>query len=246
MEDSSLVTGGQITLVVVIFVFSALVSAVAGFGFGLISVPLMSLVVDVHRAVVLSAIVGTSITVYQAWRWRRFAVVPIVKRVVVAAYLGMPLGLILFVTVDSRWLKLALGTAVLVAVGLLLRSIDLRHAGPRLDVGAGFVSGVLNTSLSTNGPPLVFLLQSRRLEPDAFRGTLAVTFALSNVASVTAFAVRGEVTGSTLLTAVATLPAMVVGLVAGAGIRPHVDPAMFRRLVIVLLTMAGLAAMLTA
>ena len=84
---------------------------------------------------------------------------------------------------------LLLGISVLGAVVLLIRRINLRHVGPALDVGAGFLSGVLNTSLSTNGPPLVFVLQGRHLEPPAFRGTISQVFALSNVVGLTLFVV---------------------------------------------------------
>ena len=239
-------TTGQIVAVAGVFVVSAVVSAVAGFGFSLISVPLISLVVDVHRAVVLATIVGASVTMFQALQWRRHAVVPVVRRTVLAAYCGMPIGLALFVTVSSRWLQLMLGVAVLVAVALLMRRIDLSRAGNRLDIACGVVSGVLSTSLSTNGPPVVFLLQSRRLGPDQFRGTITSTFAWGNIASIAAFASQGKVTGAALLTAVVTVPGMVAGLWFGAVLRPKVDAAMFRTLVIALLTTAGIAAIVTA
>lgn len=239
-------SAGQIALVVVILTASAVLSAVAGFGFGLMSVPLMAMTVTVRQAVVLSSMMGFGVTCVQAWQWRRFAVRPIVARVSVPAYLGMPLGLWLFVHVDARWLKLALGVAILVAVGLLLVRIDLRRSGPRLDVTAGFLSGVLNTSLSTNGPPLVFLLQARRLEPDPFRGTLSVIFVISSVAGLTLFAARGYVTGSALVTVAATLPAVLAGLYAGGRIRPRVDAARFRILVLVLLGAAGIMSIATA
>ena len=117
---------------------------------------------------------------------------------------------------------------------------------PRLDVTAGFLSGVLNTSLSTNGPPLVFLLQARRLEPDPFRGTLSVIFVISSVAGLTLFAARGYVTGSALVIVAATLPAVLAGLYAGGRIRPRVDAARFRILVLVLLGAAGIMSIATA
>lgn len=239
-------SSGQIVAVAVILVGSAVLSAVAGFGFGLMSVPLMALAVDVRQAVVLSSLTGFGVTCFQAWQWRHFAVRPIVARIMVPAFVGMPLGLWLFINVEERWLKLTLGVAILLAVSTLVARIDLRHAGPRLDMTAGFASGVLNTSLSTNGPPLVFLLQARRLEPDPFRGTLAMVFFLSNVVSITLFAARGYVSWVDVATAAAALPVVLLGLYLGGKIRPLVNAGLFRQLVLTLLLVAGVLAIITA
>ncbi len=236
----------QAVLMVAVFGASAVVSAVAGFGFGLMSVPLATLILDVRTAVVLSTLLGTVMTVYQTALFGRHALRPIVLRTCLAAYSGMPLGYWLYVTVPAHWLKLALGTAILIAVGLLLRRIDLRHAGPGLDVACGFISGVLNTSLSTNGPPLVFGLQARRLDAHRFRGTISVIFALCNIASVTIFAAKGKLTSTGVTYAAMAIPAMLVGMYVGGRVRGHVDEVRFRRLVLILLTGAGIAAIATA
>ncbi len=239
-------TAAQIVEVAAVFVAASVLSAVAGFGFGLMSVPLMSLAVDVRQAVVLSTMVGLGVTTIQAVQWRRHADRGVLRRTVLAAYLGMPFGYWLFVHVEARWLKLALGVAVLAAVVLLVRRIDLRDAGPGLDYAAGLVSGVLNTSLSTNGPPLAFALQAKGMEPNAFRGTISAIFLSCNVASFALFASRGYVTRSALVTVLVALPAVVVGLLLGGRLRPHVDAKRFRALVLALLTVAGIMAIATA
>ena len=222
-----------------VFTASAVISAIAGFGFGLLSVPLVAMRVDAHRAVVLSALLGLGITCYQAWIWRHFANRAIALRTMVAAAVGMPLGLWVYTSISAHGLRIALGVATLLAVALLVRGLDLSDAGPGVDVTTGFLSGVLNTSLSTNGPPLVVGLQARRLAVDEFRGTLATIFALSNVISVSLFAIRGHVRAGDLRATALTLPATFVGLWVGGLIRPRVPAERFRQLVLVLLTITG-------
>ena len=51
---------------------------------------------------------------------------------------------------------------VVIAAGL-----DLRHAGPGLDVGGGVVAGAFTMSSGVNGPPMVFVLQARQFRPTA-------------------------------------------------------------------------------
>ena len=117
---------------------------------------------------------------------------------------------------------------------------------PGLDVGAGFLSGVLNTSISTNGPPLVFVLQSRHLPPDAFRGTINTVFACCNVFSITLFLLAGKVTSDGVVAAAVALPALLAGQLAGFPLRRHVAGERFRVLVLALLALAAFTSIAAA
>lgn len=234
-------------VVVALSVFTAaLTQVLSGFGFALMAVPLMTLAVPVKEAVVISTLLGVGVSSWQAWHLRAAAQRPVARRMVLAAYAGMPLGLWIYLTVDDHVLRLILGVAVLLAVVLLARGLDLSHVGRGLDLGAGFISGVLNTSLSTNGPPLVFGLSARRLTPDAFRATINTVFAASNVLGVTLFVIAGRVTGAGLLAAAIALPALVGGQLVGYPLRRHVDGERFKVLVIVLLVAAAISAIVSA
>ena len=169
----------------------------------------------------------------------------IVKRMAIGAYVGMPLGLVVLTTVSEQALRLALGVAVLAAVVLLAANVRF-EPGTRTDATAGFVSGVLNTSVSTNGPPLVFALQARRLEAQSFRATISAVFALSNVFAVTLFVVTGKVTRDGLVAALVAAPALLAGQALGFPLRKHVHGQRFHVLVLVLLGVAGASAIVGA
>lgn len=241
----ALSTADLAAVAAIVFV-AATVQVLSGFGFGLMTVPLMTLVITTREAVVVSTLLGIGLTTWQGWHQRADAVRPLVRRLTIAAYAGMPFGLWVFVAVGDHTLRLLLGVAVLVAVVLLARRINLRHVGPGLDIGAGFLSGVLNTSLSTNGPPLVFVLQGRHLEPPAFRGTISQVFAFSNVLGLTLFLAAGKVTAAGVLAAAVALPALILGQLAGTPLRRHVHGERFRWLVLALLTAAAVSAIVSA
>jgi uncharacterized membrane protein YfcA len=170
----------------------------------------------------------------------------LVKRLTLAAFVGMPLGLWILNVVSDRSLRLALGVSVLIATALLVRRINLSHVGPGLDIGAGFLSGVLNTSLSTNGPPLVFDLQARQLRPDAFRATMAAVFALSNIVGLTLFILDGKITSDGVHASLIALPAWLLGQGLGLPLRKHVAGERFRVMVLILLFIAGTTAIVFA
>jgi uncharacterized membrane protein YfcA len=234
------VTTAQLIVVGVAVFFAAFVQIIAGFGFALLSVPLMTLVIEPKLAVVVSSLTGVFVTGWQAYCSRDDADKVLAKRMLIGAYVGMPLGLVVLLTVNDDVLRLLLGATVLVAVVLLAMRVNLDHSGPRLDYGAGFLSGVLNTSLSTNGPPLVFALQARQLSAVTFRATISMVFALCNILGLALFIGSGQVTRNGLVTAAVTTPAMFVGQLLGYPIRQHVDGEGFRWLVLVLLAGAAI------
>jgi uncharacterized membrane protein YfcA len=103
----------------------------------------------------------------------------------------------------------------------------------------GFVSGVLNTSLSTNGPPLVFGLQARHLDAPTFRATISTVFAFSNIVGLTLFALDGKITAEGLKAAAIAFPAWIIGQGLGWPVRKHFHGERFRTLVLSLLFLAG-------
>lgn len=218
---------------------ASVVYMVAGFGFALLAMPVMTLTIPVEQAVVVSSLLALASTTWQGWTLRGDAVRPLVRRLTASAYVGMPLGLVVLFVVDDRVLRVALGVGVLIATALLVRRISVVPIGRRLDVAMGFVSGVANTSIGTNGPPLVFDLQARDLTPDQFRATISAVFALSNVLAFSLFVVSGKVTGDGLTAAAIAFPAWAAGLALGRSLRPRVPPERFRHLVLGLLFTAG-------
>ncbi len=224
---------------------ASFVQAVAGFGFGLLAVPVMTLAISPQRAVVVSSLVGVMITTWQAWSLRADADRLLVRRLTIAAYVGMPLGLVVLITVGDDALRVSLGVSVLIATALLASNVRF-PVGRRSDVVAGFVSGVLNTSLSTNGPPLVVVLQARQLGAQQFRATISAVFALSNVFALSLFLGTGKVTVPGLEAAGLAAPAVVVGQLLGYPIRRHLHGQRFRVLVLCLLAGAGVSAIVAA
>lgn len=239
-------TSIEIAAIVIAVLVAATVQNAAGFGFALMCVPLMAVFVDTHVAVVISTILGMGSSTTQAWLGRRDTDRVVARRMTLAALLGMPLGLLVFVLVDENVLKLIVGACVLVIVVLLARRIDLRHVGPHFDLAAGAVSGVLATSVSTNGPPLVFALQARHVSPAVFRPTINTVFAVSAGVSLVLYVVAGKVTGDVLLGVLVALPALVLGIWAGLVLRPRLDGERFRIAVLVLLAAAGASAVVAA
>ena len=239
-------TVAQFAVVAGAIFFSAMVTAVAGFGFGLMSVPVMSLVIDIHSAVIVSSIVALFANGVQAYMYRRKRDRRLANRLSLACVLGLPLGFVVFEFVGDRALRVVLGVGVVLAVVMLSRGLNLAHLGPQLEWGLGFISGVLNTSISTSGPPLVFDLQARNLAPEAFRATINYIFLISGSVGLVIFAVGGKIQANEIQAGAIATPALALGLLAGMPLRKRFPPERFRLLVIWLLIVGAVAAVAKA
>jgi uncharacterized membrane protein YfcA len=225
--------------VALIVLATAFTQSVVGFGFALLSVPIMMQVIGLHRAVILASLIGTANNVYQYRDLRHDQDKDQVKRFLWASFLGAPFGLVAFIYADQHVLKVFLGVGVLLGVILLMRGRDLSTAHISLDWMMGIVSGFLLTSTSTNGPPLVFALQARKSEPHVFRSTLNMIFLISGLYGLLLFSIFGEIGMADLWLAVSVLPSMIAGVTVGKVVRNRVHPDRFRIAVLVLLAIAG-------
>ena len=232
-------TTAQVLLVLVIIFATSVVQSVAGFGFALLAVPLMVVVIDLQSAVIISSFVGTLSNLL-----RRNINRSMTKRFLLATVVGSPVGLLLFVYANQSALKIVLGVSILFGVYVLSRGLELQHVSSWLDWIMGVLSGVLLMATSTNGPPLVFVLQARKIDPSTFRATLNMVFLVSGAFGLVMFGLAGEVFQSDVNMAAISVPAMVIGISLGGVLRKYVQQDLFKKIVLVLLTVGGVSSVL--
>jgi uncharacterized membrane protein YfcA len=240
------VSAGDVVVVALVIAASGVVQLAAGFGFALASVPLLSIVISPHDAVIVVLALATFTNAFQAYGGRDHTDRPVAARMLLGALAGLPVGLLVYRWADDRALGVLVGVAVLAAVVVTARGVDWRHAGPGVDVAGGVVSGALTTSVGTNGPPLVFVLQARRFAQDRFRGTITTVFVVLDVLSVAVFAAAGEFDRDIAVAIAASIPGLFAGAAVGIWLRRFLDPRRFARLVLVILVVAAVSSIVTA
>ena len=235
-------TTQQFLCIAVIVFGASIIQALFGFGFGLISVPLMIFFVDLPTAVVTATAVSTVSCSIQWWESRAVDVRVMSMRLIRSAIIGMPFGLWLLLNVDARLMKAALGVVVLIGVFLSIKGFDLRQLPRVFDYTMGLISGVLSTATSTNGPPLVFLLHARHYSPEDFRAVLNRVFSFLNFLTLVIFFFAEKLTADAVRLAMLAIPVMGCGVFLGTRMRKRINPDHFRNLVIGLLFLSGLSA----
>jgi uncharacterized membrane protein YfcA len=214
---------------------------VSGFGFGLISSPLIAALEGPRAAVVGVAVVATFQSLYvirrlaSDVRWRT------VGLIMSGSLIGMPFGLLVFSHLSKQSLTVVIGVLVIVFAVLLWRGSQLPDT-PITEVLAGIVSGSLATSTGTTGPPLVITFHGRGLQPNEFRATLAGVFAVQGLVALV-FAIGGKFDAAVWRVVAVGTPAMIAGWLAGNRTFGRIEPGRFRTIVLCMLVLSGLVAL---
>ncbi|MBO0829602.1 MAG: sulfite exporter TauE/SafE family protein, partial [Streptosporangiales bacterium] len=148
---------------------------------------------------------------------------------------GTAAGVAVLALLPTRGLEAFFGGAVLAAV--LLSFVGLRPVVNRPTLlGAGAVSGVMGTAVSTGAAPLAWLMQGQH--GPGMRANLSTFFFLGSVLSLAGLAVGGQIGLPQLRYAALLLPGLVVGGVLSRWAVRVLDP---RRTRYAVLAISGLA-----
>jgi uncharacterized protein len=232
-------------LVALVVGVAAAAQATSGFGFSLVAVPLLAVLVGAKTGVVANDVIAIGLVLMMVLRNphgvdRRTLIVASA-----AALAAMPLGLLVLTKVGEPTLAAIIGVTVLVLTAALIRGLRFPDRGIT-DAIAGLFSGALATSTGTNGPPLVIALEGKDLEPGAFRATLAATFMVQDVAAFGAFWLAGRLTADVGRAALAGYPTMVAGLLLGERLAARMDRRRFRVVVLAMLVASAITSILSA
>jgi uncharacterized protein len=219
----------------------AAVQSATGFGFALVLSPALFAVMEPTEAVTALLLLGAVLNVLvllEGHDVRRSLLPPLI----LPALPGLALGVALLAALSREPLQVGVGVAVIAAALWQLRD---RSVARRLPAAvAGLASGVLTTSISISGPPLVLWLEAQGLRSAEFRATLAALFLGLNVlGGAVLLAIEGS--GAVDLGELAPLLGLVlIGYALGAFAFRRLDQHRFAVVVIALVICTGVASVL--
>jgi hypothetical protein len=171
-----------------------------------------------------------------------------VAPLVLGSLLGIPVGIVILDRIHPEALKIMVA-AVVIAASLVVYfapRIRLERGGVGSPLLAGALSGMLRASTSMGGPPAVLYMLSRERQIEEFRSTLLAFFLPSSLLTVIGLTIAGRMTPEVLGTSAVALPALALGLLAGAWLRSRVQQEMFRTVVLAVLVFTGIGVIISA
>jgi uncharacterized membrane protein YfcA len=234
-------TSTGIELVLIFGALGAFVQTATGFGGALVLAPVLFATMRPAQAVLLSALLGLVQSSVLVARNRREVLRDDLRSLVAFALPGLAAGVLVLRVAPESVLRVVVGASVIVAT--IVRRL-LGPGRPMSDLAAapaGFLAGLLTTSATVNGPPLVLFLSGRGATAAQMRGTLAAMFIALDLLTLLALAVGGALVLPPLAAVVALAASFPLGLLGGLWLGDRMPERVYARSVTVLLLSLGAA-----
>ena len=231
-----------ILVVAGIVLLAALVRSSLGFGDAVVAMPLLALVLDLKTAAPLVAFIGPTISLLiLAGHWRK-ADVKSASKLVVASFVGIPVGVIGLARLPEGPLQIALGLVILLygIFGLWKPAARLKNEKPAVPFLVGFGAGILGGAYNTNGPPIVAYGVLKGWDPQKFRATLQGYFLPTGLAILAGHGAAGLWTRGIAELYAFSLPGLVIGVLAGGLLNKKLGQGRFNRTVYATLVLMGI------
>jgi uncharacterized membrane protein YfcA len=230
----------MLLLIFVILMFvSSLLQAVLGSGSALVAVPVALLFLPTETVVSSMLVTFVVLNAFLSVRIKQPISYRPVLLLFVASLFGMPLGVWILRAFPLPTMQVFVGCLV-VLFTVLLHWGKLRLPQSTLLTGvAGFFAGLLDTSTTMAGPPVLILLAGRGLPKDQFRRTLACYFLITDLTSALMLFWSGVMTPRTMGYGVAAIPFVFLAGYVGDRVSARLPEKPFRILVLAILFLAG-------
>lgn len=200
-----------------VIALGAFTQGLTGFGLALVSVPLLSLVIDVKMAVPVAGVFGWLVTFPAVWKMYQHVQWKTGLILFVGSLPGSFLGADLLKRLPAEVILITMGVVLLASSIYSLRSkmTLFRSTTTPVTVTTGFFSGALGASVGEPGPPVIAYTSMQPWSADQAKSTLSFFFMLTMIGALTGFWHQGLLTTQVVDHIVTALPAFVVGMSIG-------------------------------
>ena len=228
--------------IILVIGLAGFTQGVTGFGFGLVAMPLLPLLMGLKEAVALTVLLNLIVcgmmllSVRAHYSWRQGL------GLVAGACLGVPLGVYALVRLDPALLLRVLG-GVMVVFALnelvLARSASARLS-PRFGFPLGVVSGGLSGAFNMGGPPAIAFCYSQAWTKEHAVAVLQVVFGLSTLMRLVLLGNVGFLTAPLLKLGLGSVLPLLLTIFLGRKLFARLPQANLKRAVFLFLGIMGL------
>jgi uncharacterized protein len=238
----------ELTIIIgmLIFLLAGFTQGLTGFGFALVAVPLLSLFVSPKTVVPIVVVLDLFILIWLTYRNRKFVELKRILPLLITGIIGLPIGTYILISLNSNLLKILVGVIIaLFAMALLIGfEMKIKHELRAL-LPLGIISGMLAGSVKMSGPPVILFLENQHTDKRHFRADLITYFTLLSIFTIPVFYFSGLITNDVITYATYFVIPMILGAFIGIKFVNKLDEKLFRKIVLVLVTIVGIIAIIT-
>lgn len=229
-------------LIIILIIFAAsFTQGFSGFGFALVSIPLLSLVIDIKYAIPLGALCGLVVNIYLAFQLKDHIKYFELKKIIWGSVIGIPIGVFVLSAADQTVLKMLLGIFILVFVLITITGIiKPKEFSSNWGYLAGLLSGLFGGAFNTNGPPVLIYFYLKGWDKLKFKGQITGFFIITSLVIVASHLAAGLTTPRIFIDFLYLLPAVLLGIFLGTKLFERISSALFNKVVMFFLLVVAI------
>lgn len=231
-------------LIFAAFVLGGTVKGALGVGLPLVTVPMLSLWLPIAQSiglmvmpVLLSNLIQSREGTGLRGNLRRFAGMIATQFVITIMAVRLTLAM------SSSELETMVALSLMIAVALMACTpqftVHPQYEGVA-GIGVGALSGLLGGISSLTGPLVIAYLMALRLNREAFVGSISVIYLCGAIPLYAAMLYFGRIGLGDIGLSILALAPMCAGLLMGRALRTRVNEALFRKLLLLFLTVLAI------
>ncbi len=226
---------------ILIICLAGFAQGLTGFGFGLVAMGLLPLLMNLKEAVAFSTILNlivcgmTFFSLRSHYRWRRGL------DLVLGACVGVPIGCYLLIKFDEGFMLRLLGSLMLLLAinELIIARLKSVRLSPRFGFPFGVVSGGLSGAFSMGGPPAIAFTYSQPWSKEEIVATLQIIFGISALIRLILVGSAGLVSVHILRAGCWSVVPLVASIALGQRFFEHIPQAALKKATFVFLGAMG-------
>lgn len=219
-------------LIFAIWVGASFVQGLCGMGSAMIAIPLMTLFISPHEAILISCLASPFYTTYMCSVHGRHANKKALLTLMISAVPGALLGIFILEILSGKMLQIMLGVTLIVfLIWQLMMNRSKGQESTPLAVLSGLMAGFFGSSISIDGPPIAAYGLYAQWAPKVFLGTLSFCFFIRGGITAVLQAIDGLYSATICHEAILVVLGALLGLAIATPFVRYIKPEMFKHLV---------------
>ncbi|MGX5377455.1 sulfite exporter TauE/SafE family protein [Ligilactobacillus sp. LYQ135] len=229
-----------IALAIVVF-GAALVQSTSGFGFGIIFMAIMPLILPYKECNVLTLATVLVLQVYTVIKFRKHINFKLVIVPAIAALIFGSIGVHLMISINARLMDFVLGGFLWILAFYLIILANRIHLKKNTITGfcAGAFGGFMDGMFAIGGPPMVAYFDSVMNDPMEYQATLQTYFMITTVNVLVNNILYGNFTSKYAWPLVISIISCLAGTTLGMHFTQKISMKFVRKLAYTVMVLAG-------
>ena len=228
----------EIAAFIIIILIASILQTSTGFGFSILATPFLLLLFKPVEAIQINLILSLLISSALIMKIRKDINFGILKRFVIGSFAGLPIGIILFLSLDLDGLKLGVSILILLLTVLLIFKFRISQS-KKTDLFIGGISGSLTTSIGMPGPPILLYFSGTDTKKEVLRSTTLAFYLFIYFVSLILQIIFAGTNSTAWLASLWGIPLVAAGLYIGQLLFGRINQPVFRIFTYAILLFTG-------